>query len=84
MSDIIKELRQYANDINSGEPLEDDLFWKAADEIERLRAVSAELCDAMDDCITWLSSGFAPQSQAMALKKAAKAKAKFRALEPKP
>ena len=56
----------------------------AYEEIERLRAMSAELCEAMDDCIAWLSSGFAPQSQTMALEKAAKARAKFRALETKP
>lgn len=53
-------------------------------EVERLRAISIELCGAMDDCITWLSSGFAPQSQSRALERAAKAKAAFRALEPKP
>ena len=51
---------------------------------ERLRAISVELCGAMDDCITWLSSEFAPQSQSRALERAAKAKAAFRALEPKP
>ena len=57
---------------------------EAVAEIEQLRAVSAELCEAMDDCITWLSSGFAPQSQSRALERAAKAKAAYRALEPKP
>ena len=51
---------------------------------ERLRAAGSELCEAMDNCITWLSSGFAPQSQGLALERAAKAKAAFRALENKP
>jgi len=53
-------------------------------EIERLQAVSAELHDALDEVIIWYSSGFAPQSQAMALRKANAAMANYRALEPKP
>jgi hypothetical protein len=56
---------------------------KAEAKVEQLTALSAELCEAMDDCITWLSSGFAPQSQSIALEKAAKARARFRALEGK-
>ena len=55
-------------------------------EIERLRADKAELralitelYEALDACITWLSSGFAPQSQALALEQADKAKDRYRA-----
>ena len=56
---------------------------QAADEIERLRALAAELHDALEQVIIWYSSGFAPQSQAMALRKANEAMANYRALEPK-
>jgi hypothetical protein len=49
-------------------------------EIERLRELSTELCNALDDCITWLSSGFAPQSQRKALERVAKAQAKYQAM----
>jgi len=44
-------------------------------EIERLLAINKELCGAMRDVMCWYSSGFAPQSQAMATERANKAMA---------
>ena len=58
----------------------------AAVDVERLKAdraellaLSTELYEALDACITWLSSGFAPQSQALALEQADKARSHYRA-----
>lgn len=39
-------------------------------EIERLRALTKQARDALDQMLTWMPSGFAPQSQADAMEMA--------------
>jgi len=53
------------------------LYEKAVKEIERLRALNTEMYNALQQMVTWMPSGFAPQSQDMAMRAAHEAMAKY-------
>jgi hypothetical protein len=57
----------------------DMLIRNDEDEIERLRAINAEMLAALKLMVTWMPSGFAPQSQGEAMAAAYRAIARAEA-----